>query len=143
MNLKTRLNIALGACAVSAVLLAGLYMRGQLRERAIAEVQREAELHMEAATALRSYTAEHVRPLLNTDPAHFQVAAVPSFAATTAMQELHRRYPGVSYREVALNPTNVANQATVKDYLWDAKNRPANNPPLWGNPGWKKGVEGI
>jgi two-component system, cell cycle response regulator len=112
MNLKTRLNIALGACAVSAVLLAGLYMRGQLRERAIAEVQREAELHMEAATALRSYTAEHVRPLLNNDPAHFQVAAVPSFAATTAMHELHKRYPGVAYREVALNPTNPANQAT-------------------------------
>jgi prepilin-type N-terminal cleavage/methylation domain-containing protein len=39
--------------------------------------------------------------------------------------------------------TNVANQATVKDYLWDAKNRPANSPPVWGNPGWKKGVEGI
>ena len=112
MNLKTRLNLALGACAVSAVLLAGLYMRGELRERALAEVQREAELHMEAATALRSYTAEHVRPLLNNDPAHFQVAAVPSFAATTAMHELHRRYPGVSYREVALNPTNPANLAS-------------------------------
>ncbi|MEK8034095.1 diguanylate cyclase [Ideonella sp. DXS29W] len=112
MNLKTRLNIALGACAVVAVLLAGLYMRGQLRERAMGEVQREAELHMEAATALRGYTAEHVRPLLNSDPAHFQVEAVPSFAATTAMTELHRRYPGVSYREVALNPTNPSNRAT-------------------------------
>ena len=36
-----------------------------------------------------------------------------------------------------------ANQGTVKDYLWDAKNRPANTPPVTGNPGWKKGVEGI
>ncbi|MBT9596472.1 MAG: diguanylate cyclase [Vitreoscilla sp.] len=112
MNLKARLNLALGACALIAVLAAALVMHHQLRERALAEVQREAELHMEAATALRSYTGDHVRPLLNTDPAHFQQAAVPSFAATTAMRLLHERYPGVSYREVALNPTNPANRAT-------------------------------
>ena len=37
----------------------------------------------------------------------------------------------------------VSDQGTVKDYLWDAKNRPANTPAITGNPGWKKGVEGI
>lgn len=112
MDLKTRLNLSLGACAVAAVMATGLAMQPLLRERALAEVQREAELHMEAASALRSYTAEHVRPLLTSDGSAFHPEAVPSFAATTAMRTLHLRYPGVSYREVALNPTNPANRAT-------------------------------
>ena len=127
MNLKTRLNIALGACAVVAVMVAGVVMQGQMRQRALAEVQREAELHMEAATALRSFTAEHVRPLLNHDPAQFQAPGVPSFAATTTMRELHRRYPGVSYREVALNPINPANLATgiAADIVRSLREQPA------------------
>lgn len=112
VDLKTRLNLALAACAVAAVLATGLVMRPVLQERALAEVQREAELHMEAASALRSYTAKHVRPLLSNDGAAFHPESVPSFAATTAMRALHQRYPGVSYREVALNPTNPANRAT-------------------------------
>ena len=39
--------------------------------------------------------------------------------------------------------TDVSNQATVKDYLWDAKDKPANIPPITSHPGWKKGAPGI
>jgi diguanylate cyclase (GGDEF)-like protein len=112
MNPKTRLNIVLSLCAVAAVSVAATVMYFELRQRAVAEVSREANLHMEAAQALRRYTVEHVRPLLTGDSSRFYPESVPSFSAVTAMRQLHEHYPGVNYREVALNPTNPANLAT-------------------------------
>lgn len=34
-------------------------------------------------------------------------------------------------------------QGTVKDYLWDAKDKAGSAPPVTGHPGWKRGVPGI
>jgi len=39
--------------------------------------------------------------------------------------------------------TNPADQSTVKEYLWDAKDNPAAFPPAMSHKGWKKGVPGI
>jgi hypothetical protein len=39
--------------------------------------------------------------------------------------------------------SNPNDQGTVKDYLWDAKDRPANTPPITGHPGWKRGAPGV
>jgi prepilin-type N-terminal cleavage/methylation domain-containing protein len=39
--------------------------------------------------------------------------------------------------------TDPNNQATVKDYLWDAKDDPSAFPPMMSHKGWKKGVPGI
>jgi prepilin-type N-terminal cleavage/methylation domain-containing protein len=39
--------------------------------------------------------------------------------------------------------TDPNDQKSVKDYLWDAKDNPAANPPVLGHPGWRKGVPGV
>lgn len=112
MDIKTRLNLTLAACAVAAVGVTVGVMHFELRARAMRDVQREATLHMDAAQALRRYTVEHIRPLLAVDANNFAPESVPAYSAVTAMRNLHERYPGVSYREVSDNPTNIANTAT-------------------------------
>jgi protein-histidine pros-kinase len=63
---------------------------------------------MESAAGARSYTSEEVAPLLQGDiGAHFHPQAVSAYAATKGFQVLHARFPDYSYREVALNPTNL------------------------------------
>ncbi|WP_140629665.1 diguanylate cyclase [Methylibium rhizosphaerae] len=112
MQIKARLNLALALCSLATLAAAGIAVHFDLREQALREVRREAELRMRAAQAVRRYTTEHVRALVPVDSATFHPISVPSFAATTTMRYLHAGYPGVSYREVALNPTNPANLAT-------------------------------
>jgi protein-histidine pros-kinase len=112
VDIKTRLNLTLAACAVAAVGVTAGVMHFELRARAMRDVQREATLHMDAAQALRRYTVEHIRPLLAVDANNFAPESVPAYSAVTAMRNLHERYPGVSYREVSDNPTNIANTAT-------------------------------
>lgn len=111
MRIKTRLNLALAICSLVAIAAAGTALHFDLREQALREVRREAELQMRAAQAVRRYTTDHVREQLLLDATIFHPAAVPSFSATTTLRYLHEDYPGVSYREVALNPTNPSNRA--------------------------------
>jgi diguanylate cyclase (GGDEF)-like protein len=112
MQIKTRLNLALAICALATLAAAGAAMHFDLREQAMQEVQREAELQMRAAQAVRRYTQEYVRSQVLVDSVTFHPITVPSFAASTTLRYLHADYPGVSYREVALNPTNPTNRAT-------------------------------
>src|SRR5574341_1817372 len=112
MRTKPRLNLALVICSLVALGATGAALHYALRRQALAQVQREAELQMRAAQAMRRYTIEQVRPLLVSEAAAFHPAAVPSHAATATMRYLHDDYPGMSYREVALNPINPDNRAS-------------------------------
>lgn len=108
MGLRTKLNllllgIALLGAAVFA-LVATPFLNGLARD----EVVQSSRIMMESAAGARRYTSEQVAPLLQADiNTHFHPQAVSAYAATQSFQVLHARFPDYSYREVALNPTNL------------------------------------
>src|SRR5262249_2908689 len=72
------------------------------------DVVERSRIMMESATGARRYTSEQVAPLLRADiNAHFHPQAVSAYAAGNSFAVLHARFPDYSYREVALNPTNL------------------------------------
>jgi len=117
MKLLNRLNLVLLACLGTAYVGAGFYFYRQADQQYLTELQETSERQMQTAQAIRMYTTEHVRQALLKDPDEFHPAAVPSFSANQTMRYLQAVYPGQTYREVALNPTNPANLA--KD--WEVK----------------------
>jgi hypothetical protein len=89
----------------------GLYL--VLHERAVDRTALEAGRFLTTATAIRNYTDDHIAPVLqNTDDGKFHEQTVPAFAAQTVYRSVQDAYPGYTYREPALRPTNPHNLPT-------------------------------
>jgi HAMP domain-containing protein len=113
---------------------------GVLQRNAREQVLYTAQLMMETALAMRSYTISQVRPALadNSDVQQraqkaqdkaddvfrelcskrgfiakkvFRPQTVPAFGATEMFMELRKQYPDYLYKEATLNPTNPRNRA--------------------------------
>ena len=85
-----------------------------LKNNAKDQVKQQAELMMEAATSIRRYTADEIRPLLQKTQMHttsFLAQTVPAYGAMTSMNYLRKTYPEYSYKEATLNPTNLRDRA--------------------------------
>lgn len=108
MSLLTKFNLALVLTMVMGVTISGyLAYRMEMRQ-AREQVVHEAELMLKAAQATRTYTTEQVAPLLEgVEHDGFVPQTVPSYAAQRTLEILQRAYPDYSYREVAMNPTNL------------------------------------
>jgi HAMP domain-containing protein len=113
MNLRTRFNLVILLVVAGGFLVtAGLswkLLQGNAREGVI----QNAELMMEIAFAIRSYTVSQVRPAL--EPAlktSFLPQTVPAFAATETLSGVRAKYPEYEYKEACLNPTNPRDRAT-------------------------------
>ena len=92
---------------IVSVIVGSLGAYSALRHRAINEAARESQLLLSTASAIRTYTAEHLSPLLaGVDQEAFVAESVPSFAAHSIFAEVAASAPGYNYREAALNPTN-------------------------------------
>ncbi len=79
------------------------------------EVLAEARLMMASAQAVRDYTTNDLSPLLQQNPqhqVHFIAEVVPAFGATSTFAMLHTKYPQYTYKEAALEPTNVRDRAS-------------------------------
>jgi protein-histidine pros-kinase len=84
-----------------------------LHDRAIQRQDVEAGRLLTTATAIRNYTDTNVAPALRgSGPDSFHVETVPAFAAQTVYHEVQHTYPGYTYREPALKPTNPADLPT-------------------------------
>jgi HAMP domain-containing protein len=134
--------------AASAYLFYGL-----LQRNARDQVLYNAQLMMETALAMRSYTIDQVKPAINDtmerqraqsqDHADevfrelcakrglvgkrvFRPQTVPAFAATELFAQLRKNYPDYFYKEAAPNPTNPRNRALdwEEDIIKAFKNRP-------------------
>lgn len=98
--------------ALALVFLGGLILGGfgfylALKARAIDEAADETRVLLSAASAVRSYTVENIRPLLaGLDDNAFHAEIVPSFAAQAIFDRVSDHNTAYTYREVALNPTN-------------------------------------
>jgi len=117
--------------------LAAYLFNGLLQQAARDEVHDQAELMMDTALAMRSYTTQQVAPALDesssaraqevsqddvfreicarkgygTAKRVFRPQKVPAYAATEMFGYLKAKYPEYSYKEAALNPTNPRDRA--------------------------------
>jgi hypothetical protein len=93
------------------------------------EVMDQAELMVASTQAVRDYTDEDLKPLLEQNPRHrvrFLAETVPFYAATTTFHKLRKSYPDFSYKEATLNPTNPEDRATdwEADIIHQLKDHP-------------------
>jgi HAMP domain-containing protein len=113
MKLLLKINVVL--CIVFAVGLvtAGYVCNRLLRQNAKAEIMENARIMIEAAVAVRTYTATQIKPLLETQIKYsFLPQSVPAYSANSYFSQLQKKFPDYSYKEATLNPTNPINRAT-------------------------------
>jgi protein-histidine pros-kinase len=111
MGLRLKFNLVLMLVFVVGLGATGYVSYELLHRNAREEVLRNAGVMMEAALSMRGYTVAKVRPALPYDEQKFLPESVPAFAATEVMGLLRKKYPDYSYKEAALNPTNIRNRA--------------------------------
>jgi protein-histidine pros-kinase len=93
------------------------------------QVFQQARLMLQAALAMRQYTSEEVAPLLDTPGmrrTRFLPQTIPFYAATQSFNALRRQYHDYTYKEAALNPTNLRDRAL--DWEADIITAFQNNP---------------
>ena len=112
MNLLVKLNLILIAVFAAALIPAGMISRNLLNDNARSQVIQNARIMMETAMAMRGYTVNQVKPLL--EPMldeTFLPQSVPAYSATEIFNTLREKNPDYTYKEATLNPTNPRNRA--------------------------------
>ena len=136
MKLLAKFNLILIVLFGAGSVVIGLVGYQFLMENARSQVVQQAELMIESARSTRQYTADELAPLLDTVPDHdtrFLPETIPFYAATVTFDYLRKKYPDYSYKEAALNPSNLRDRAVE----WEAdlinyfQNHP-NAPQLIG-----------
>jgi protein-histidine pros-kinase len=113
MNLRTKINLILSATFLVALLLVGINSYLLTEDNALQQVTDQAELIMQEALAVRSYTINEIRPLLNqNNDGKFHPQTVPAYSATQIANLLRQSRPNYSYKEAVFNPTNPRDKAT-------------------------------
>ena len=112
MTLLARINLGLGLVSLAAAALAAYACWAALQTNARNEVLAEAGLMMDSASAIRTYTAGEILPLL-AQPMRdgFLPQSIPFYAATQNFLKLRERHPQYMYKEATLNPTNPRDRA--------------------------------
>ena len=119
MKLLAKFNLILVALFGAGSILIAYTAYQFLMRNARSQVIQQAELMIESARSTRQYTANELAPLLETLPDHktrFLPETIPFYAATVTFDYLRKQYPDYSYKEAALNPTNLRDRAAE----WEA-----------------------
>ena len=113
MGLRLRFNLVLTAVFILGLAVSAFISYNLLQQNAREEIVRNAELMIESARAIRTYTVKQVRPEL-ADRLHdtFLPQTVPAYAATETLNLLPEAYKDFAYKEATLNPTNPRDRAT-------------------------------
>lgn len=113
MKLLLKFNLVLFLVFAAGLLTTGFVCRRLLQQNAKAEIMENARIMMEAAIAVRTYTATQIKPLLETQMKYsFLPQSVPAYSANSYFSQLQKAFPDYSYKEATLNPTNPINRAT-------------------------------
>lgn len=108
MRIRGKINLALSGAFVVGLAVAAVGAYKILTDSAIENSLREARVMIEGASAVRSYTADSISPLLQQQmKTQFLPYSIPSFAAQTNFRLVQKKLPEYSYREPTLNPTNI------------------------------------
>jgi HAMP domain-containing protein len=123
------------------LLVAGAVCYGYLQRSARNEVLGQAQLMVEAASAMRSYTDEQIKPIVGVRRAtEFHAQWIPFYAATQMFGKLRLKYPAYTYKEATLNPTNPRDRTV--DWEADIVNEFRDNPDLKEDVGERDSPEG-
>ncbi|AFY36196.1 DUF3365 domain-containing protein [Calothrix sp. PCC 7507] len=117
-NLKigTKINLLLMLVFIISIFISGAALSSVLQQRAQLEVTNKALILIKTMNSVRSYTQNHVNPLLadrlETEPA-FIAETVPAFSATEVFENFRKNeeYKNFIYKEATLNPTNLRDKA--------------------------------
>jgi protein-histidine pros-kinase len=113
MKLIVKFNLVLFLVFAIAFLTVGYVSRWLLQRNAKEEILENARIMMEAALAVRGYTSNQIKPLLDTQIKYsFLPQSVPAYSANEYFGQLRKKFPDYSYKEATLNPTNPVNRAT-------------------------------
>jgi protein-histidine pros-kinase len=113
MGLRTKLNLVLAAVALSGLVLFAIASSLLLQQVAQDEVLQNSRIMMESAAGARQYTSSEVAPLIPMGAGQpFHPQAVSAYAAKKNFAVLHEKFSDYSYREAALNPTNLDDRAS-------------------------------
>lgn len=126
MKLTVKFNLILISIILICLLGTGFFTHFILHRNAKNEVLKHASLILDMAHAVRGYTVEEVRPIIQNKMIHkFHPQSVPAYAASKSFDRLSDKHPKYSYKEAALNPTNPKNLAA--DWEIDIINSFAND----------------
>ena len=113
MNLATKINIILVTTFSVGLAIGGFYSYLLTEDNALRQVTDQAELIMQEALAVRSYTVNEIRPLLNANnDGKFHPQSVPAYSATQTANLVRQTRPNYIYKEAVFNPTNPRDKAT-------------------------------
>jgi protein-histidine pros-kinase len=113
MGLRTKFNLLLLFVAAVGVALFAVVSTPLLRGVAKEEVLQSSRIMMESAAGARKYTSEQIAPLLKDHmKTTFHPQAVSAYAAKKNFDVVHAKFADYTYREAALNPTNLEDRAT-------------------------------
>ena len=143
MRLLLKLNLVLLLTFGAGVAISGWVARGFLQESAREQVLQQARLMMGAARAMRTYTSQQIRPLLAAHKAYvrsFPPQMVAAYAAKEVFTYLRAKHPAYTYKEAALNPTNLRDRAL--DWEADLIESFRNHPALEEATGMRQAAEG-
>jgi protein-histidine pros-kinase len=116
MGLRAKFNLVILAAFAVGFLLAAAVLHRVVNDNARDQILQNARVMMTGADAIRNYTSA-LAPLLPMEHAgKFVAETVPAFAAQKNFKQLQEAFPGFTYREAALNPTNLVDRA----YDWEA-----------------------
>lgn len=115
MKLLSKFNGIMIITLIVGLGVTGLYAYKLTRANVLILVTGQAELVMQQAMAVRSYSDKEVLPLTKGDSSIFHPQAIPSYAATTISDIMKNSYPKISYKEAVFNPTNNRDKASLKE----------------------------
>lgn len=112
MRLLFKFNVIFLLIFLAGLAASAYVSRNLLLQNAQEEIVQHARLTMEKAIAVRTYTNEQIKPLLETQMLYaFLPQSVPAYSATEVLNQLAKAFPDYSYKEATLNPTNPRDRA--------------------------------
>ena len=114
MKIRWKIDLAIAGAFLVGLVLAGIGAYTILTKNALEDSLQNARIMIEGASAIRSYTAESIKPLLEQQmKVQFLPHSIPSYAAQTNFKMVHKKLPDYTYREPTLNPTNSTTERSI------------------------------
>jgi methyl-accepting chemotaxis protein len=112
MGLRAKFNLVILAAFAVGLLIAAIVFDRVFIDNAREQVLQNARIMMTEANAIRNYTDKELGPLLPMEVnGKFVPETVPAFAAQKNFKDVQAAFAGFTYREPALNPTNLSDRA--------------------------------
>jgi protein-histidine pros-kinase len=127
MGLRAKFNLVILAAFAVGFLIAAVILDRVFIDSAREQVLQNARIMMTAVNAIRNYTDQELDPLLPIEAGgKFVAENVPAFAAQTTFKTVQAAFAGYTYREPALNPTNLSDRAQdwEADVIGSFRNEP-------------------